>query len=148
MNQERNFRARALDHNRPLPIWLAEDLHEQTDFYGQATRAVVAIPTGVDKDEEQEIHLKEALEQKNCLGRSGSLCFSGFEDSTTSFIDSLHKSLAEIDSTLVIPKKQSEDDNKTHIPVPEAKVEVDELVQIEGFKKPKHYYKHNQVSII
>lgn len=54
------FRARKIDFTRPLQI-LRYDQATDLDDYGSPLRTVTQVATGVDKDEEDEHHLKVAL---------------------------------------------------------------------------------------
>jgi len=64
---QRDFRARQLDPNRALPIWSSQELLKQGDYQQQNTslRGIShQQKTGVDKDDEEEFHLKEILRKK------------------------------------------------------------------------------------
>lgn len=45
------FRARALDASKPMPIYMAEELPDLTD-YSAINRAVPQMPSGMEKEEE------------------------------------------------------------------------------------------------
>jgi len=60
MSSKLTFRARTLDSSRPLSIYRAEDLPELVDF-NSINRAVPALPTGMEKEEETEKHLQDIL---------------------------------------------------------------------------------------
>ena len=56
------FRARKLEHNRPLKVFRASDMNDDEIFEDMETRAALPqISTGVDKEEEVEVHLQTAL---------------------------------------------------------------------------------------
>jgi len=46
-----SFRARALDASKPMPVYLADEIPELLDF-ASVNRAVVEMPTGMEKEEE------------------------------------------------------------------------------------------------
>jgi len=60
MSSKLTFRARTLDSARPLAIYLAQDLPELVDL-NSINRAVPALPTGMEKEEETEKHLQDIL---------------------------------------------------------------------------------------
>ena len=60
MSSKLTFRARTLDSSRPLAIFLAQDLPELVDL-NSINRAVPALPTGMEKEEETEKHLQDIL---------------------------------------------------------------------------------------
>jgi len=60
MSSKLTFRARTLDSSRPLPIYLAEDLPDLVE-QNSINRAVPALPTGMEKEEETEKHLQDIL---------------------------------------------------------------------------------------
>eukprot|EP00092_Neocalanus_flemingeri_P041446 GFUD01045132.1.p1 GENE.GFUD01045132.1~~GFUD01045132.1.p1 ORF type:complete len:543 (+),score=189.01 GFUD01045132.1:159-1787(+) len=60
MSSKLTFRARTLDSSRPLAIYLAQDLPELVDL-NSINRAVPALPTGMEKEEETEKHLQDIL---------------------------------------------------------------------------------------
>jgi enhancer of polycomb-like protein len=45
------FRARALDQHKPMPVYLADELVDLAE-YAAVNRAVPAMPTGMEKEEE------------------------------------------------------------------------------------------------
>ena len=55
------FRARTLDVSKPMAIYKAEDLPELA-AENAINRAVPALPTGMEKEEETEKHLQDILE--------------------------------------------------------------------------------------
>nr|XP_046259577.1 enhancer of polycomb homolog 2 isoform X2 [Scatophagus argus] len=55
-----SFRARALDAAKPLPVYRNRDLPDLTDCVS-ISRAVPQMPTGMEKEEEQEHHLQRAI---------------------------------------------------------------------------------------
>lgn len=55
-----SFRARALDASKPMPVYLADEIPELLDF-ASVNRAVVEMPTGMEKEEETEHHLQKVL---------------------------------------------------------------------------------------
>ena len=46
-----SFRARAIDANKPMPVYKAEEIPELLDF-AAVNRAVLEMPTGMEKEEE------------------------------------------------------------------------------------------------
>ena len=46
------FRAKALDHSRPMPIYIGEAIHKIKDFV-IANRTVPEISSGMEKEEER-----------------------------------------------------------------------------------------------
>lgn len=57
------FRARKLDNSRPLAVYrcdTVDDVHLLDDFES-SSRSVPAVATGVDKEEEVEVHLQTAI---------------------------------------------------------------------------------------
>ena len=46
-----SFRARAIDANRPLPVYKGNEVPEMLDF-APVNRAIVEMPTGMEKEEE------------------------------------------------------------------------------------------------
>ena len=46
-----SFRARAIDANKPMPVYRDEEIPELIDF-AAVNRAVLEMPTGMEKDEE------------------------------------------------------------------------------------------------
>jgi len=46
-----SFRARAIDANKPMPVYRNEEIPELIDF-AAVNRAVLEMPTGMEKDEE------------------------------------------------------------------------------------------------
>lgn len=58
------FRARKLDNSRPLAVYrydTVDDVHLLEDFESGSSRSVPAVATGVDKEEEVEVHLQTAI---------------------------------------------------------------------------------------
>lgn len=55
-----SFRARALDATKPLPIYRSDDIPDLYD-YNVINRAVPQMPTGMEKEEESEKHLQQAI---------------------------------------------------------------------------------------
>jgi enhancer of polycomb-like protein len=64
MASKLTFRARTLDVAKPLAIYRAEDLPELAADHA-INRAVPALPTGMEKEEETEKHLQDILEAQN-----------------------------------------------------------------------------------
>ena len=62
-----SFRARQVDYNKPLPIYLNNDLPDLQDF-AAINRSVPQMPTGMEKDEEAEHHLQRALSAFQAFG--------------------------------------------------------------------------------
>ena len=61
MSNKVNFRARTLDASKAMAIYLAEALPDLQDL-NSINRAVPALPTGMEKEEETEKHLQDILE--------------------------------------------------------------------------------------
>lgn len=61
MTSKLNFRARTLDATKPMTIHRAEDLPDLATE-NAINRAVPALPTGMEKEEETEKHLQDILE--------------------------------------------------------------------------------------
>ncbi|KAF2364328.1 Enhancer of polycomb-like N-terminal [Trinorchestia longiramus] len=55
------FRARQLDATKPIPIYLQEDISDYTDLNNASNRTVPQMPTGMEKEEETEHHLQQAI---------------------------------------------------------------------------------------
>ena len=51
MASKLSFRARALDAQKPMPVFINEDIPEVAD-YAAIARAVPQMPTGMEKEEE------------------------------------------------------------------------------------------------
>ena len=64
MTSRPTFRARTLDASKPMAIHKAEELPELDAEYA-INRAVPALPTGMEKEEEAEKHLQDILEAQN-----------------------------------------------------------------------------------
>lgn len=64
MTSRPTFRARTLDASKPMAIHRAEELPELDGEYA-INRAVPALPTGMEKEEEAEKHLQDILEAQN-----------------------------------------------------------------------------------
>ncbi|CAL1580873.1 unnamed protein product [Knipowitschia caucasica] len=62
-----SFRARALDASKPLPVFRCEDLPDLHE-YASINRAVPAMPTGMEKEEESEHHLQRAISAHQVYG--------------------------------------------------------------------------------
>jgi len=60
MSNKVNFRARTLDASKAMAIYLAEALPDLQDL-NSINRAVPALPTGMEKEEETEKHLQDIL---------------------------------------------------------------------------------------
>ncbi|XP_063932249.1 enhancer of polycomb homolog 1-like [Zophobas morio] len=67
-----NFRARQLEHSKPLPILLAEDI-PGIDMNTYVQRALPRMATGMEKEEEEEHHLKIILRQDGGLASTTSV---------------------------------------------------------------------------
>ncbi|XP_018026185.1 enhancer of polycomb homolog 1 isoform X2 [Hyalella azteca] len=55
------FRARQLDATKPIPIYLQEEISDYTDLNNASNRTVPQMPTGMEKEEETEHHLQQAI---------------------------------------------------------------------------------------
>lgn len=55
-----SFRARALDVSKPMPIYRAEEIPDLRDF-DKINRAVVQMPTGMEKEEETVCFIAKSL---------------------------------------------------------------------------------------
>lgn len=64
MTSKLTFRARTLDVAKPMAIYRADDLPELA-AENAINRAVPALPTGMEKEEETEKHLQDILEAQN-----------------------------------------------------------------------------------
>ena len=64
MTSRPTFRARTLDASKPMAIHRADELPELDGEYA-INRAVPALPTGMEKEEEAEKHLQDILEAQN-----------------------------------------------------------------------------------
>ncbi|KAL8608996.1 hypothetical protein ACOMHN_059927 [Nucella lapillus] len=62
-----SFRARALDVSKPMPIYRDVEIPDMHD-YDKINRAVVQMPTGMEKEEEMETHLQKALTAQQFYG--------------------------------------------------------------------------------
>ena len=60
MSNKVNFRARTLDASKPMQVHMAENLPDLQDL-NSINRAVPALPTGMEKEEETEKHLQDIL---------------------------------------------------------------------------------------
>lgn len=62
-----SFRARALDVSKPMAIFRADEIPDLRD-YDKINRAVLQMPTGMEKEEETETHLQKALTAQQFYG--------------------------------------------------------------------------------
>ena len=62
-----SFRSRQVDYQKPLPIYLNQDLPDLQDL-AAINRSVPQMPTGMEKDEEAEHHLQRALSAFQAFG--------------------------------------------------------------------------------
>eukprot|EP00092_Neocalanus_flemingeri_P011958 GFUD01012891.1.p1 GENE.GFUD01012891.1~~GFUD01012891.1.p1 ORF type:complete len:510 (+),score=173.53 GFUD01012891.1:48-1577(+) len=92
MTSKLTFRARTLDASKPMAIHRAEDLPELA-AENAINRAVPALPTGMEKEEETEKHLQDILEAQNkgLVKKVASLVIPTPE--TTEDLDSMYGSL-------------------------------------------------------
>ncbi|XP_077993273.1 enhancer of polycomb homolog 1-like isoform X1 [Glandiceps talaboti] len=67
-----SFRARALDASKPMPVYRSEELPDLPD-YSAINRAVPQMPTGMEKEEESERHLQEAMTAQQVYGTTSNL---------------------------------------------------------------------------
>ena len=159
------FRSRALDPNRSLPIWMRSDLHQRADYHGQASRAVPMMPSGVDKDEESEYHLRKALEAhsykqdgNNNLQENGVVgdlspdsVLKNAEKGIEVKSQKVEKLKPEINKSDKKKIKENGDGDKEsgYIPCPGGQIVVEkDRVSRLKFNQGKHFYKHNQVSLL
>lgn len=87
------FRARTLDASKPMPIYNVEDLPELTDI-NFINRAVPALPSGMEKEEESEKHLQDILDAQNQMKPSDELVIPTpevFQADLESEYDSIYK---------------------------------------------------------
>eukprot|EP00041_Stephanoeca_diplocostata_P010083 m.160115 g.160115 ORF g.160115 m.160115 type:complete len:880 (-) comp18013_c0_seq1:180-2819(-) len=64
MASKLSFRARAIDASRPLPIYRSE--HEPEILNEAAiNRGIMELPTGMEKEEEEEVHIAQAMKIEN-----------------------------------------------------------------------------------
>lgn len=54
------FRARQLDASKPIPVYMQEDIPDIAE-YNAINRTVPQMPTGMEKEEETEHHLQQAI---------------------------------------------------------------------------------------
>lgn len=64
-----SFRARALDANKSLPVYHAEDVPDLPDI-ASVNRVVPQMPTGMEKEEETEHHLQRAISAQQIYGEA------------------------------------------------------------------------------
>uniref|UniRef100_A0A3Q3LV06 Enhancer of polycomb homolog n=1 Tax=Mastacembelus armatus TaxID=205130 RepID=A0A3Q3LV06_9TELE len=62
-----SFRARALHASKPLPVFRCEDLPDLHEC-ASINRAVPQMPTGMEKEEESERHLQQAMSAQQVYG--------------------------------------------------------------------------------
>ncbi|XP_002741851.1 enhancer of polycomb homolog 1-like [Saccoglossus kowalevskii] len=67
-----SFRARALDATKPMPVYQSEELPDLPD-YSAINRAVPQMPTGMEKEEESETHLQQAITAQQVYGTTSNL---------------------------------------------------------------------------
>ncbi|XP_070536567.1 enhancer of polycomb homolog 1-like [Ptychodera flava] len=67
-----SFRARALDATKPMPVYHSHELPDLPD-YSAINRAVPQMPTGMEKEEESERHLQEAMTAQQVYGTTSNL---------------------------------------------------------------------------
>eukprot|EP00794_Sanderia_malayensis_P003635 gene3635-4150_t len=67
-----SFRARALDSNKSLPVYHAEDIPDLSE-YSSVNRVVPQMPTGMEKEEETEHHLQRAITAQQIYGEANRL---------------------------------------------------------------------------
>lgn len=67
-----SFRARALDSNKPMGVYYTRELPELSEC-APIARSVMQMPTGMEKDEEMELHLQEVIvaQQASTSGGKG-----------------------------------------------------------------------------
>lgn len=58
------FRSRKLDNHKALPVYRHDEI-EDLDDYDSPLRAIAQVATGVDKEEEEEHHLRQALNHQS-----------------------------------------------------------------------------------
>ncbi|ESO04957.1 hypothetical protein HELRODRAFT_111413 [Helobdella robusta] len=82
-----SFRARALDANKAMPVFVGDEIPAELDFVA-VNRAVMEMPTGMEKDEESEHHLQRALCAQQAYGTAEMLAIPvpGMEDVGERFI--------------------------------------------------------------
>ncbi|CAG8476727.1 7761_t:CDS:2 [Paraglomus occultum] len=72
MSNRKSFRNRKIDNKKPIRIYLEDEITDLDELTGVA-RSVPVIETGVDKDEEEELHLQEALTAASAVLATGDL---------------------------------------------------------------------------
>ena len=84
MSNKVNFRARTLDASKAMAIYLAEALPDLQDL-NSINRAVPALPTGMEKEEETEKHLQDILcaQIKGLVGEVSSMVIPTPQSETT-----------------------------------------------------------------
>ncbi|XP_062520073.1 enhancer of polycomb homolog 1-like [Corticium candelabrum] len=66
------FRARALDNQKPMGVYLADDLPDLSEMTSM-NRSVPQMPTGMEKEEESEHHLQRAISAQQVYGDASRL---------------------------------------------------------------------------
>ncbi|KAH3705072.1 enhancer of polycomb homolog 1-like [Dreissena polymorpha] len=86
------FRARALDASRRMPVFKADDIPDLPDF-ATINRSVPQMPTGMEKEEETELHLQKALCAQQAYGSAEALTIPIPDvDDTSERCDGLYRS--------------------------------------------------------
>jgi enhancer of polycomb-like protein len=67
-----SFRARAIDANKPMQVFKDDEIPDLLDFTA-VNRAVLEMPTGMEKEEETEHHLQRALSAQQVYGTAEAL---------------------------------------------------------------------------
>jgi enhancer of polycomb-like protein len=66
------FRARALDNQKPMAVYLGDDLADLSEMTSM-NRSVPQMPTGMEKEEESEHHLQRAISAQQVYGDASRL---------------------------------------------------------------------------
>ena len=146
----RDFRARALDPSRPLPIWDSRELIQQVDFQQQNTCRSISHQqkTGVDKEDESEFHLQEILSRKaQFLEESATVANHNHNHQNGHLDFSQSHSLNRNERNQLNLKS-----NLGHIPIPEIKINPKNASKTsrkrKHYKIPTRFYKYNQLNTV
>eukprot|EP00049_Salpingoeca_infusionum_P004120 m.74967 g.74967 ORF g.74967 m.74967 type:complete len:611 (+) comp12425_c0_seq2:445-2277(+) len=62
------FRTKAIDNTKPMPIYRATEHPDIVVETAAVNRAVPSMPTGMEREEEEELHIKKVIDQQNRQG--------------------------------------------------------------------------------
>ncbi|XP_075968346.1 enhancer of polycomb homolog 2 isoform X2 [Anarhichas minor] len=96
-----SFRARALDASKPLPVYRNRDVPELTDL--SINRAVLQMPTGMEKEEELEHHLQRAISAQQVFRekKENMVIPVPEAESNTTYYDRLYKGEVKVPKQLL-----------------------------------------------